>query len=381
MPFPRWSRRRRDCLPPSEAVVQRDVPLGAFTTLGIGGAARAFVRAETQADVVTAQRWSLEHGVNMFVLGGGSNLVVADEGFDGIVVQIGLRGTAFVDRGDDTLITAAAGETWDDIVAAAVERGLSGLECLSGIPGSVGGTPIQNVGAYGQEVADTIESVVVIDRTDGRIAELTAGECGFSYRMSRFKSRDAGRFIVFEVTFRLDRRTPIPTYPDVIRYLESSRVVAPMVADVRQAVLAIRRRKGMVLDPGDADTRSVGSFFMNPVVPGATREQVSSIAGAAAPAFDLADGRVKLPAAWLIEHAGFHKGFADGCAGISTKHPLALVNRGGATARDMLRLAKRIKQQVADRFGVFLVPEPIFVGFARDPDVEYLRGREATDAA
>ena len=364
-------------MPPSEAVIQRDVALAPFTTLGIGGSARAFVRAQTQADIVTAHRWSVEHGVNMFVLGGGSNLVVADEGFDGIVVQIGLRGTAFVDRGDDTLLTASAGETWDDVVAAAVERGLCGLECLSGIPGSVGGTPIQNVGAYGQEVADTIESVVVIDRADGRIAELAAIECQFAYRMSRFKLRDAGRFIVCEVTYRLDRRTPTPTYPDVIRYLDSSKVLTPTVRDVRHAVLAIRRRKGMVLDPSDADTRSVGSFFMNPVVPAATREYVSSIAGESAPAFQLAHSRVKLPAAWLIEHAGFHKGFVDGPAGISTKHPLALVNRGGATARDMLRLAKRIKQQVADRFGVCLVPEPIFVGFDRDPDVEYLRGETA----
>jgi UDP-N-acetylmuramate dehydrogenase len=361
-------------LPPSEALVQRNVALAPFTTLGIGGAAHAFMRAETPSDLLAAHAWSLEHDVDMFVLGGGSNLVVADEGFDGLVLQVALRGTAFAERDDHTLVKAAAGEKWDNVVAATVARDLSGLECLSGIPGSVGGTPIQNVGAYGQEVADTIESVAVVDRHEGRIVELAAPECEFSYRMSRFKSRDNGRFIVSEVSFRLDSGEPTATYPDIVRHLESSGIVAPTLADVRQAVLAVRRRKGMVIDSADPDTRSVGSFFMNPIVPAVMRERVSSIAGAAAPAYALADGRVKLPAAWLIERTGFHKGFADGAVGISSKHPLALVNRGGASARDVLRLAKRIKQQVAERFGVWLVPEPIFVGFERDPDVEYLRG-------
>jgi len=364
-------------LPRFEAVVQRDVPLAPLTTLGIGGGARAFMRADTQADVVSAHAWSIEHDVEMLVLGGGSNLVVADEGFDGVVLQIGLRGRTFADDGEQTRLRVSAGEPWDDVVAAAVGRGLSGIECLSGIPGSVGGTPIQNVGAYGQEVADTIESVTVVDRADGRASQLTASQCEFSYRMSRFKSRDAGRFIVCEVTFRLDRRPAAATYPDVIRYLEASHVTAPAVGDVRHAVLAIRRRKGMVIDPADPDTRSVGSFFMNPVVTTETRERVSSVAGEAAPGYAVDDVRVKVPAAWLIERAGFHKGFVDGPVGISTKHPLALVNRGGATARDVLRLARRIKQCVGERFGVWLVPEPIFVGFTADADVEYLRAERS----
>ena len=368
-------------MPPSEVVVQRNVPLAPLTTLGIGGVARAFMHAETQADVVTAHAWSIEHDVEMFVLGGGSNLVIADEGFDGVVLQIGLRGRRFEAHGNETALTVAAGERWDDVVAVAIERGLGGIECLSGIPGSVGGTPIQNVGAYGQEVADTIGSVIVVDRVDGCVRELSASECEFSYRMSRFKSRDAGRFIVCEVTFRLDARPATATYPDVIRYLETLRIPAPTVADVRQAVIAIRGRKGMVIDPGDPDTRSVGSFFMNPVVSPDVRERVSSSAGAPAPAYEFADGRVKLPAAWLIERAGFQKGFADGRVGISSKHPLALVNRGGASARDVLRLARRIKQHVGDRFGVWLVPEPIFVGFNDDPDVEYLRGTRGEEAS
>jgi UDP-N-acetylmuramate dehydrogenase len=237
----------------------------------------------------------------------------------------------------------------------------------------VGGTPIQNVGAYGQEVAETIEDVIVFDRIDGGMVTLTREACDFSYRMSRFKSRDADRFIVCEVSFRLHRGVATPKYPDVIRYLEERHIGSPDVADLRRAVLAIRRGKGMVLDPSDTDTRSVGSFFMNPVVPIDAHERVSSIAGDRAPAFVVDAARVKLPAAWLIERAGFHKGFADGPVGISTRHPLALVNRGGASARDVLRLARRIKQHVADRFGVWLVPEPIFVGFNHDPDVEYLR--------
>jgi UDP-N-acetylmuramate dehydrogenase len=357
-------------LPLFESVIRHDVALSPLSTLGVGGTARAFVRAETRSDVIAAHAWAAEHGMHMFVLGGGSNLVIADQGFDGLVLQIGLRGTTFV---DSTLIRASAGDVWDDVVAAAVAGGLSGIECLSGIPGSVGGTPIQNVGAYGQEVAETIEEVTVFDRSDGRMETLTRDACEFSYRMSRFKSRDADRFIVCEVSFRLQRGVATPKYRDVIRYLEEGNIASPDVADLRQAVLAIRRRKGMVLDPGDTDTRSVGSFFMNPVVPVDAQERISSIAGERAPVFVVDSARAKLPAAWLIERAGFCKGFADGPIAISTKHPLALVNRGGATAGDVLRLARRIKQQVADRFGVWLVPEPIFVGFNHDPDVEYLR--------
>jgi UDP-N-acetylmuramate dehydrogenase len=307
------------------------------------------------------------------VLGGGSNLVIADEGINGLVMHMAARGVEFLDEGRDTLVRARAGERWDDLVAATVARGLAGFECLSGIPGSVGGTPIQNVGAYGQEVSNTLEAVAVFDRHAGRTVTLSAAECRFGYRMSRFKSDDADRFIVCDVSFRLRSGPPTVTYPDVIAHLERAGISSPDVAAVRGAVLAIRRRKGMVLDASDPDTRSVGSFFMNPVVSAAHHARLTSATGPA-PGFALPDGNVKVPAAWLIEHAGFARGHESGPVGLSSKHPLAIVNRGGAAARDVLALAVRIKRQVADTFGIRLRPEPVFAGFDRDnTDVRYLR--------
>ena len=352
------------------------VPLAPFTSIGVGGPARWFVRATEADEVATAVGWARERGVPLFVLGGGSNIVVADSGFQGLVIQVALSGFTASGEGRDTLITASAGEEWDAFVRATVERGLAGLECLSGIPGLVGGTPIQNVGAYGQEVADTIERLTVYDRGAAASRILSAADCGFAYRSSRFKGADAGRFIVCDVTFRLSPGRPRPEYPDLLEELARAGVDEPAVADVRAAVLAVRRRKGMVIDAADPDTRSVGSFFMNPVVDSATREQIAGAAGSRPPAFALDDGRVKVPAAWLIERSGFARGHDDGPVGISTKHTLAIVNRGGATARDVLRLAARVKRQVAGRFGVALRPEPVFVGFDGDPDVEYLQRTE-----
>lgn len=352
-----------------------DVALAPLTTLGVGGRARWFVAAATAEDVAVAHRWARERGLPMFVLGGGSNLVVADEGMNGLVLQVSLRGVRFDADRDSARLTAGAGEPWDPVVAAAVERGLSGIESLSGIPGTVGGTPIQNVGAYGQEVAETIESVTVYDRDAAAMTTMAGSACGFAYRMSRFKSDDAGRFVVCEVAFRLHRRPPAARYPDVVRYLDGAGIARPSLADIRQAVLAVRRRKGMVIDAADPDTRSVGSFFMNPVVTPADRDRVASAGGLEPPGFATPDGRVKIPAAWLIERAGFARGDTDGAVGISTKHTLALVNRGGATARDVLRLARRIKRQVVERFGIWLRPEPVFVGFEHDPDVDYLQAR------
>lgn len=349
------------------------MPLASFSTLGVGGAARWFMRADRLDDVATAGEWCAEHGVHMFVLGGGSNLVIADRGFDGLVLQIGMRGATYSADDDEVVVTARAGEPWDDLVASVVGQGLAGLECLSGIPGSVGGTPIQNVGAYGQEIAGTIESVEAFDRHAGSITRLVSRECGFSYRMSRFKGDDAGRFIVCEVAFRLRRGGPHTTYPDVAAYLNEAGRQRPTVADVREAVLDIRRRKGMVIDALDPDTRSVGSFFMNPVVTADTRATIASMSRDAPPTYPMANGRVKIPAAWLIERSGFVKGHEHGRAGISTKHPLALVNLGGATARDVVGLAARIKRAVANRFGVWLVPEPTFVGFKDDPELDYLQ--------
>ena len=346
-----------------------DVPLAPLTTLGVGGAARWFARVLPGRPVRKAYEWAAARELPVFVLGGGSNLVVADEGFPGLVVQI--RGTRITSlrRGDDILVTAGAGEPWDALVAYAVEGGLAGVECLSGIPGTVGGTPIQNVGAYGQEVADVIEVVTAFDVEQQRTVVLSAAECEFGYRMSRFKGRDAGRFVVSSVIFRLRPGPPTIKYPDVVEYLARQGKTAPDLADARSAVLAIRRRKGMVIDAGDPDTRSVGSFFMNPVVDRGVFERI-----APAPHYVMDNGAVKIPAAWLIEQSGFARGHVDGRVGLSTKHPLAIVNRGGATARDVIHLARRIKSTVRDRFGIALRPEPVFVGIDDDPDVTDLRG-------
>ena len=344
-------------------------PLG---TLGVGGAARWFIRAESAEDVVAARRWCDAQGIPWFVLGGGSNLVIADRGFDGLVLQIGITGVSVAEDAEDSLITAGAGENWDGLVERAVARGLAGLECLSGIPGTVGGTPIQNVGAYGQDVSSTIERITVFDCVDHTLRALRAPDCGFAYRMSRFKAADSQRFVVCDVTFRLRPGPPTATYADVASYLKRGDVSNPTVALVRDAVLSIRRSKGMVVDARDPDSRSVGSFFMNPVVAASDIERIASIAGERPPGFAMDDGRVKIPAAWLIERSGFRKGHVDGAVGISTKHPLALVNRGGATAADVLRLATAVKRAVADRFGVWLRPEPIFVGFDAQADVEFL---------
>ena len=354
-------------------------PLAPLTTLGIGGPARWLLRARTVDDVDRAHRWSTANRVPVFVLGGGSNLVVADDGFDGLVVQVDVRGREQADDGSDTLVTVGAGESWDEIVADCVTRHLAGLECLSGIPGTVGGTPIQNVGAYGQEVAQSIERLTAYDRENAALCTLTGDECGFSYRMSRFKRADRGRFVICTVTFRLRAGRPTTIYPDITQYLAQAGVSTPDVEDVRNAVLAVRRRKGMVIDAGDPDTRSVGSFFMNPLVAPGDRDRVTALAGTQPPAFPADAGLVKVPAAWLIERAGFRRGDTDGNVGISTKHTLALINRGGATARDVLRFAARIKRGVLDRFGISLRPEPVFVGFGRNHDLEFLTDVQSPD--
>jgi UDP-N-acetylmuramate dehydrogenase len=329
---------------------------------------------------------SERQGTPLFVLGGGSNLVVADHGFNGVVLQIAIAGVNTTTDGEDVIVSAGAGESWDALVESAVKRNLAGIECLSGIPGTVGGTPIQNVGAYSQEVANVIEWVDAYDRTNGATVRLSRADCGFAYRMSRFKRQDARRFVISEVAFRLKRggRATV-TYPDVKDHLLRHNIDTPTIANVRDAVLHIRRRKGMVIDAADPDTRSVGSFFMNPVVSRAAFGQIASSVSRASissgadptgpriPHYPMENDAVKIPAAWLIEQSGFARGHVDGAVGLSTKHPLALINRGGATARDVLRLACRIKTSVGDRFGVSLRPEPVFVGFSPDdPDVAFL---------
>ena len=356
------------------------VPLAPFCTLGIGGPARWLVRATSRDEVAAAYAWAADRGVPLFVLGGGSNVVIADEGVDGLVLHIALTGVEVSTAGADTLMTAGAGEAWDAVVAGAVTRGLAGVECLSGIPGTVGGTPIQNVGAYGQEVGHVIESVTAFDLHEKGVVRLGASECGFAYRMSRFKRADAGRFVVCDVTFRLREGPPTTTYPDVVDQLARDGIKTPDVRHTREAVLAIRRRKGMVIDAVDPDTRSVGSFFMNPVVARASYDRIAAInSHVRVPSYVMQNGDVKIPAAWLIEQSGFAKGHAEGRVGLSTKHPLALINRGGATARDVVTVAGRIKRAVIDRFGVSLRPEPVFVGFSNDSDVEFLINHEGRE--
>ncbi|MFZ2491993.1 MAG: UDP-N-acetylmuramate dehydrogenase [Thermoanaerobaculia bacterium] len=342
--------------------LRENVPLAPLTTIGIGGPARYFVEARSVDEVRAALVFAKSEDLPLFVLGGGSNLLIADDGFAGLVLQIGLRGITEESLGDIATVRVGAGERWDDFVAYAVENGLAGIECLSGIPGSAGATPIQNVGAYGQEVSETIEGVEVLDRASGLVTSLTSGDCRFAYRSSIFKTEARDRYIVLAVTFRLRRGAPATIrYPELQRQLEERGVTPSDLAGVRESVLAIRRRKGMVVDPADPDSRSDGSFFMNPILSPSEYDAFASRA-AEAPHFPTADGSVKLSAAWLIEHAGFHKGFVLGNVGLSSKHTLALINRGGGTAREVRELVTLIQERVRERFGVEIHPEPNFVG-------------------
>ena len=359
-----------------DPAVQPDVALAPRTSLRVGGPAQWFMQASSAGDVHAAHVWARAAGLPMLVLGGGTNVVVADAGVRGLVVAVAPRGLAVTEDAESVSVVAAAGEPWDAVVASAVAHGGAGLECLSGIPGLAGGTPIQNVGAYGQEVASVIESVTVFDRERGTVERLPPAACAFAYRASRFKGPDAGRFVVCEVAFRLGKGPPTTAYADVAAALERAGVTLPTVADVRAAVLAIRRRKGMVIDDADPDSRSAGSFFTNPIVSVAAAERIASRAGAAPPAFAQPGGTVKVPAAWLIERAGFARGDHDGAVGLSTKHTLAIVTRDGARAADVVRFAGAVARRVEDTFGVRLRPEPVFLGFAAGEraDVDYLLG-------
>jgi UDP-N-acetylmuramate dehydrogenase len=347
------------------------VPLASLTTMGLGGPARWYLEARNEATVLAAVAWAKQRQLPLRVLGGGSNLVVADEGIDGLVVRVGLRGISTRESAHEVELTAAAGEPWDAVVRLAIEKEWAGLECLSGIPGLVGATPIQNVGAYGQEVSDTIVAVRVLDRTAQAVVSLPPAACGFGYRDSAFKSRSPDRYVVLAVTYRLHPGgAPAVRYAELARHLGARGIERPTLAAVRESVLAVRRAKSMVLDPGDPNRRSCGSFFVNPVVPVAEAERIGAAAGdPAMPRWPEPDGqRVKLAAAWLVERAGFGRGYADGPAGISTNHTLAIVAREGARAADVVRVARRVRDGVLARFGVRLHPEPVFWGFARTED-------------
>jgi len=372
--------------------------LAGYTTLGLGGPAARFIEADRDDQVVAEVREADAGGEPVLVLGGGSNLVVADEGFPGTVVHVATRGVKITDDDDGVTVAVAAGENWDPLVERCVDEGLSGLECLSGIPGLAGATPIQNVGAYGQEVAETIVAVRVYDRLRDTVTELTTAECGFGYRTSAFKRSTAadggavagrrdgargragnpaaatGRFVVLGVTFRL-ARDPLSApvrYGELARNLGTAEGGRVPLGDARSAVLALRRGKGMVLDPADPDTRSAGSFFTNPVLDRRQFAEVRRRAAArsgrpadevAVPHFAAEDGQVKVPAAWLIEQSGFTKGYSgNGNARISSKHTLALTNPGGASTASLVGLARQIRNGVQQAFGVELVSEPVLIG-------------------
>jgi UDP-N-acetylmuramate dehydrogenase len=341
--------------------LQRNVPLAPLTTLGIGGPAKFFVRAESVDEVREVMAWADSQREPLFILGGGSNVLIADESFDGVVLQIDLRGmTVLTEDAETATVYVAAGEPWDDFVAFAVDRGWAGIECLSGIPGLTGATPIQNVGAYGQEVSETIIRVEAIERDTGRVVTMTNSDCVFGYRQSVFKNAAKDRYIVAGVTFRLKPRgTATIRYPELQKYLDEHDVNIRDLRQVRDAVIAIRKRKGMVLDPSDPDTRSDGSFFMNPIV---TLTKFEEIRADNIPHFPFGD-QIKLSAAWLIEQAGFHKGFVHGNVGLSSKHTLAVINRGGGTAREVLELVAMIQDRVRESFGVEMQPEPSFIAF------------------
>jgi UDP-N-acetylmuramate dehydrogenase len=330
------------------------------TTLRLGGPARRLVEAPTVAELVDEVSGADARGEPVLVLGGGSNVVIADEGFDGTVVPVAVRGVVVAaERQGRVVVTVAAGESWDALVARAVESGWVGVEALSGIPGLVGAVPIQNVGAYGQEVAETVVDVEVWDRTRRELRSLGPAECGFGYRTSRLKA-EPDRFLVLAVTFRL--RTGGTSAP--VRYAELADALGIQVGEpapvdqVRAAVLDLRRRKGMVLDGADRDTWSAGSFFTNPVLDPAAAAGLP----AAAPRWSQPDGRVKTSAGWLIEHAGFGKGYGSQRVALSGKHPLAITNRGGGTTAELVGLAREIRAGVWQRYGVWLVNEPVLVG-------------------
>jgi UDP-N-acetylmuramate dehydrogenase len=400
--------------------ILENVPLAPLTTLGVGGEARFFVRAHGLAEVEQAISFTLDRRLNLFILGGGSNLVVSDRGFEGLVLQIAVGGIEerragapawggrdlqpASSRGEATsaedeppvspansrvgqtvrrvkrcaspvgttedargvvLLDVGAGVGWDAFVGFCVSKNYGGVECLSGIPGSVGGTPVQNVGAYGQEVSDTIVSVLAYDLHERCVRELQKEDCGFSYRASVFNSTHHGRYIICLVTYALQPGAPPALrYADLQKHFQSKG--NPTLAEVRDAVLKIRAGKGMVINPNDPDSRSAGSFFKNPVLSDeqfAEFEQKTAARGLKVPRYPALTQQRKIPAAWLVENSGFHKGFSRGAVGISTKHTLAIVNRGGARAAEIIALCDEIQSQVERTWGVRLNPEPVFVGF------------------
>ena len=349
--------------------LQENVPLAPLTTFKIGGPARYYVEARTTTDVEDAISFARSRDLPLFVLGGGSNLVVSDVGWPGLVLKVAISGIEQhprLDRDNKSLFDVGAGESWDRFVSHAVIARCAGVECLSGIPGSVGGTPVQNVGAYGQEVSETIESVEVFDRKEGQVRELCNQACGFAYRTSIFNTTERERFIILRVSFTLTPEgAPRLEYADLKRQFEG-RETAPNLAETREAVRHIRALKGMLIVPGDPDCQSAGSFFKNPVLSEEQHQELAKRArtrGLNLPSYPALETHKKVSAAWLVEHSGFLKGHGFGHVGISTKHALAIVNRGGATAAEVIALKEQIQQRVEEIWGIRLQPEPVMVGF------------------
>ena len=350
--------------------ILENIPLAPLTTFQVGGPARYFVEAHTEQEAKNALVYAAERKLPLFVLGGGSNLVVSDNGWPGLVLKISLAGVEFEGDIQKMRFQSGAGESWDNLVALTVSKNCGGLECLSGIPGTVGGTPVQNVGAYGQEVSGTISSVKALEIATGKTLELRNGDCGFAYRTSMFNTSHRDQYIVLEVAYLLHRNSePKIEYADLKKFFADSST-QPTLQQVRDAVRSIRQSKAMLIVQGDEDSQSAGSFFKNPIVPQAEADRIQTLAqklapGKPFPRYPAGDGNdhVKLAAAWLVEQSGLHKGYGIGPVGISRKHTLAIVNRGGATAKDILALKDQIQKKVFDLWGISLQPEPVFIGF------------------
>ena len=347
-------------------VITENVALAPLTTLKVGGAARYFIEATSTAEVSQAVEFSKSANLPLFILGGGSNLVISDAGWLGLVLKIGITGINHRHGHDEVIFEAGAGEDWDKFVGMVVAHNIAGIECLSGIPGSVGASPVQNVGAYGQEVSNTIESVVALDLRDGQVHELSNQDCGFSYRTSIFNSTERGRYIILQVNYSLKHGAEAyVAYADLKKYF-AGWSEKPTLANVRDAVRKIRAGKGMLITAGDDDCRSAGSFFKNPILSADQYQALTARADAKnlqIPSYPALDAQKKVSAAWLVEHSGFSRGYGSGPVGISRKHALAIVNRGNATAADIVAFKEDIQQRVEEIWGILLEPEPVFVGF------------------
>ena len=352
--------------------ILENVPLAPYTTLGVGGPARWFVETGNEAEIVAAVQFARNRGVPCFILGGGSNLLVSDDGFPGVVIHIVGKHTGWKPESNGiATLTADAGADWDSVVRLAVEKNCAGIECLAGIPGGVGGTPVQNVGAYGQEVSHSIVSVRALDLEAEKAVDLAAADCGFAYRRSIFNTTHKGRYAITRVTYSLKvDGPPRLEYRDVKQYFADRAIAHPTLAETAAAVRAIRARKGMVLAEDDPDTRSAGSFFKNPVVPIADVSRLAAVANChteEVPQFpagsNYSSDMVKLSAAWLMELSGFHKGFTMGRAGLSTKHVLAVINRGNATSSEIVALRDAVIAGVFERTAIQLEQEPVTLGF------------------